>query len=356
MSDVTSAPRTCEICGVPIRSNNRVGICTTTPECIRERARRARQDAEVRERTSNRKKCQHPDGCPKWAWSHGWCEMHWRRVEKDGEPGPVGRLWQRSQAISAGTVLGTWTVLEDYRCDGAVFPIRCECGNERLVTYDALLKWGNKPCVCGRKGKPLGRPMAVPPGKRPYLTVGSVFGRLTLLENAYFTNDRVHVRCECGSEVTTRANSLKFGISKSCGCISRERSTTHGLSKHPLYFTWYSMIDRCTNSDHKQYAAYGGRGITVCDRWLGLPDGLQNFIADMGPKLTSRHSLDRTNVHGNYEPGNCKWETPDIQALHRRSVAELTRERDALLIRVAEQDAKIAELEAMLALRPATLF
>jgi hypothetical protein len=341
MDKATPATRTCAVCRGQLRSSNRVGICTTKAECIRERASRARHAHEASLRRRGRKKCQHLDDCPNYAWAFGWCRMHWRRVEKNGDPGPVGRVKRREPQISAGDVIGTWTVLKNYGRDGTVLPVRCECGNERLVSADALLRWGNKPCVCHRKGKPLGRPMTVSPGKQPYLAAGTVFGRLTLLEDVYFCHDRVRCTCECGNEAKPKANSLKFGVTRSCGCIQRERRITHGLSKHPLYQTWYSMVDRCTNPDARNWEGYGGRGIKVCDRWLGLPEGLQNFIADMGPKPTPEYSLDRTDVEGNYEPGNCAWETAKVQAHHRRSIAELTRERNALLVRVADLEAAL---------------
>ena len=349
MDDRTSERRTCEICSGPIRSNNTAGVCTTTAECRRERADRTRQAYEAKQRRDGRKKCKHPADCPNFAWAYDWCRMHWRRVDRDGDPGPVGRLKARAPRFSTGDVVGTWTVLEDYTGDGTVFPVRCECGTQRLVTADALLQWANKPCACGRKGKPLGRSMDKPAGCPVYLAAGSVHGRLTLREDAYYCNDKIACSCECGGETRTKAGLIKTGATKSCGCIQRERRITHGLSKHPLYHAWYSMVDRCTNPDSQSYSSYGARGVKVCERWLGVPGGLQNFIADMGPKPTPAHSLDRTDVDGNYEPGNCKWETAVVQALHRRKVAELTRERDALTATVTERAAEIAELRTELA-------
>ncbi len=81
--------------------------------------------------------------------------------------------------------------------------------------------------------------------------------------------------------------------------------TTHGWSRTPEYKAWQSMIQRCTNPKNHAYARYGGRGITVCDRWLA---GFDAFLADMGPRPEG-HSLDRVDVNGNYEPRNCRWAT-----------------------------------------------
>jgi len=94
--------------------------------------------------------------------------------------------------------------------------------------------------------------------------------------------------------------------------------TTHGHAPHgaftPTYWTWQGMHARCRYPSSSGYKHYGGRGITVCDRWASF----ENFLADMGerPKGTS---IDRINVDGNYEPGNCRWATPKEQRQNRRA-------------------------------------
>lgn len=87
------------------------------------------------------------------------------------------------------------------------------------------------------------------------------------------------------------------------------------------YRAWQSAKDRCYNPNHDFYPAYGGRGIVVCDRWL---ESFDNFLADMGEKPTPRHSIDRINNDGNYEPTNCRWATPLEQASHTRRNRNLT--------------------------------
>ncbi len=90
-------------------------------------------------------------------------------------------------------------------------------------------------------------------------------------------------------------------------------NVTHGFARrsreHPLYRTWAAMWQRCTNLKNTDFEHYGGRGITVCDQWRDFAA----FLADMGPKPSPTHSLDRIKNDGNYEPGNCRWATAKQQ-------------------------------------------
>lgn len=80
------------------------------------------------------------------------------------------------------------------------------------------------------------------------------------------------------------------------------------LARTPTYQSWRCMKERCYYDRHPWYDRYGGRGITVCDRWLGYGTGFANFLADMGPRPSANHSIDRhPNPNGNYEPSNCRW-------------------------------------------------
>jgi hypothetical protein len=88
----------------------------------------------------------------------------------------------------------------------------------------------------------------------------------------------------------------------------------------PEYGTWWGMVQRCTYPRHNRFALYGGRGIAVCDRWRygdGERSGFECFFADMGPR-PERHSIDRVDNDGNYEPGNCRWATASVQMRNRR--------------------------------------
>ncbi len=99
-------------------------------------------------------------------------------------------------------------------------------------------------------------------------------------------------------------------------CMGCRGPTSHGLSYTPEYRAWQQMRLRCLDPKHKAYPSYGGRGITVCQRWLESP---QAFLDDMGPKPSPLHELDREDNNGNYEPGNCRWVTRSVNDRNRRS-------------------------------------
>jgi len=85
---------------------------------------------------------------------------------------------------------------------------------------------------------------------------------------------------------------------------------------HPSYWSYVAMLQRCTNPKHEHYADYGGRGITVCERWQASFD---DFDADMGARPSPKHSLERRDTDGGYEPGNVRWATAKEQAFNRRN-------------------------------------
>ena len=92
------------------------------------------------------------------------------------------------------------------------------------------------------------------------------------------------------------------------------RSRVIGASKRPEYLSWWNMLDRCLNPKNKNFQNYGGRGITVCQRWRDF----NKFFEDMGPRTSPKHSIDRKNNDGNYEPSNCRWATRTEQQRNRR--------------------------------------
>jgi hypothetical protein len=150
---------------------------------------------------------------------------------------------------------------------------------------------------------------------------GQRFGRLVVQQRAYRrpgVSPEWLCRCDCGAEKIIAASSMTSGRSKSCGCLRSDfgkAKRTHGAKRTPEYYSWSHMIYRCENPKANRYDRYGGRGITVCERWR---HSFENFLADMGNRPSPQHTLDRINSDGNYEPANCRWATWKQQANNRK--------------------------------------
>lgn len=123
--------------------------------------------------------------------------------------------------------------------------------------------------------------------------------------------------CRCGTRFEAQVDSVVRRDTKSCGCIREEKSHGHTIGgiRSPTYVTWQSMIGRCTNPNHDQYAHYAGLGVKVCDQWL---TSFQQFLDDVGERPRCM-TLDRIDPHGDYEPLNVRWASPMTQRHNRRS-------------------------------------
>lgn len=178
-------------------------------------------------------------------------------------------------------------------------------------------------------------PCETPTSKRFRNLIGLKVGRLTVLElfgkrqrTARATSFHYFWKCICQCGQMTVVDGSFLGhqdySTKSCGCLISEnvavRQTTHGLTWSPEYRVWSGMLSRCRDKNNHAWDNYGGRGILVCERWWDF----MNFIADMGPRPTLRHTIERRNNNGNYQPDNCYWATFLQQARNRRGLHMVT--------------------------------
>lgn len=213
---------------------------------------------------------------------------------------------------------------------GPMWLCRCDCGVEKCIParqFAGVRAVKSCGCVQREKAAALGRSS----GKD---RSGQRVGRLLLLRKMEARIDgRIcyEAVCDCGEKVVRRGSDLVSGRTTSCGCLHSERTAEanvkrikHGHARadgsrrmtSPEYRSWKAMLERCRNKNAPNYHLYGGRGIWVCDRWLGT-DGFVNFLADMGERKKGL-TLDRIDVEGDYTPENCRWADASTQSKNRR--------------------------------------
>lgn len=154
--------------------------------------------------------------------------------------------------------------------------------------------------------------------------VGDLFGRLVVKAVGKVPGAYRYIavcECGCGSALTpARFDHLHKGTTKSCGCLQREVSSTHGISSSPHYDRWRMMMDRCYSPKNSAYPDYGGRGIKVCERWHDA----ETFVKELPNGYFLGAEMDRIDNDGNYEPGNIRWVTRQRNTGNRRSAHCLT--------------------------------
>lgn len=224
-----------------------------------------------------------------------------------------------------GVVFGSLTAVEiapRYEWKSARHPewrCLCNCGATLNVIKSSLVSGKTRSCGCLRLKRDAGRLLGL---------VGQRAGRLTIQSFIPAMKrdggSKWICVCDCGTTVEIPVGRLAVNGrgTKSCGCLNRDvmlktaktRVKTHGRSYTKTYKAWVSMKGRCNNPKAGSYKHYGGRGISVCSKWM---ESFEAFLADMG-ECPDNYSLDRINVEGNYEPANCRWADRITQANNTR--------------------------------------
>lgn len=234
-------------------------------------------------------------------------------------------------ASHEGEVFGRLTILRKDTLNekSGKWICRCTCGVEKSIWYSNLIRGMSKSCGCLQKEEQSNR--------QGIDRTGLKSGRLTAIKRNGFKGEQLAwlCKCDCGNTVTISGYEFGSGGTLSCGCLQKERTAeslrTHGMSSSREYRSWLAMRQRCTNDKRDNWMHYGGKGITICQEWM---DSFENFYSSMGPIPSDRHSIERNDTTGNYEPGNCRWATPTEQMRNTTKTKKLS--WDGKIVSIAE--------------------
>lgn len=207
------------------------------------------------------------------------------------------------------TVTSRFEPKEDDTALTAKWNVQCDCGGTAVFIHKELTSKKKRTCGCGFST------MNYQPGNR--------YGLLTIVSegprNSYANKRQVWCKCDCGNEDLTlvTTNNLISGNTSSCGCVGEESRKTHGMSSTRTYQIHEGMLRRCNCPQQLGYENYGGRGITVRERWNPLLGGsFENFYEDMG-EAPEGMSLDRIDFNDDYYKENCRWATNSVQGYNK---------------------------------------
>ena len=192
----------------------------------------------------------------------------------------------------------------------------CDCGKESIVSTSALRSGDTKSCGCLQRERA---------HEASFIDIsGNRYGRLVAI-NPIRKNNGIYwvCKCDCGNTTEVLPQHLNRGLIRSCGClrkdVSSKKNKKHGMSKTRIYKEWKGIKERCLNKNNHAYKNYGGRGITICDEWLG-ENGFEYFCDwAMQNGYQDNLTIERKDVNGNYCPENCCWIPLGEQALNTRN-------------------------------------
>lgn len=184
------------------------------------------------------------------------------------------------------------------------------------------------------------------PISRPWAAsnlTGQTFGMFSVVERLGRWRGKTHYRCicKCGNVREIESGALTGNRRVNCGCV--RGTTKHGMASSSEYVAWLHIKSRCLNPKDKNYSNYGGRGISMFPAWV---DDFSAFLAEIGPKPSPEHSIDREDNSKGYEPGNIRWTTVYVQANNRRT---------NLLITISGEERTLAEWSRLSGISTSTL-